>query len=315
MENFIEETFIFQSGDRRTIFGYRWSRKQENIKGIVQISHGMAETVSRYRRFAKSLTQAGFIVYGHDHRGHGKSADCINCQGYLGEKEGFQLLIADIAQLTDIIRKEHPKKPIYLFSHSMGSFAAQKYIMDYPEKLDGLILAGSNGEQGLLLKAGKTIARLESLIRGKKAKSKLMNKLTFGQYNKKFRDQETGSEWLTRDKKELKKYLDNPYCGAVFPASFYFEFIKTLEYIESEENFYRIPRNLPIYIIAGSQDPVSDYGRGIKKLEKRYQKIGVEDLEVQLYDGARHELLNEINREEVTTDIIRWLESKVEEVN
>lgn len=311
MSKIIEETFTFQSKDQRKIFVYRWSREQEKIKGIVQISHGMAETASRYRRFAKSLTKAGFIVYANDHRGHGKSADSIELQGYLGEEDGFNLLIKDIAQLTDIIKKNHPGKSIYLFSHSMGSFAAQKYIMNYPNKINGLILAGSNGPQGFTLVAGKVVSKLESMIRGRTAKSKLMNQLTFGQYNKKFEPQTTGSEWLTRDKKELAKYLENPYCGSIFPASFYYEFLDSLQYVEDKKNFHKIPKDLPIFILSGDQDPVGDFGKGVKKLEKRYKNRGVIDLDMKLYEGARHELLNELNREEVTADIINWLKERV----
>lgn len=311
MSKFIEKTFTFQSKDQREIFVYQWSRNLKKVKGIVQISHGMAETASRYRRFAKALTQAGFIVYANDHRGHGKSADSIELQGYLGEEDGFNLLIQDIAHLTDIIKEKHPEKSIYLFSHSMGSFAAQKYIMDYPNKINGLILAGSNGPQGFALTAGKVVSKLETMIRGRKAKSKLMNQLTFGQYNKNFEPQTTGSEWLTRDKKELAKYLENPYCGSIFPASFYYEFLDTLQYVEDEKNFPKIPKDLPIYILSGDQDPVGDFGDGVKKLEQRYKNRGVYDLEMKLYEGARHELLNELNREEVTADIINWLEERV----
>lgn len=308
MSGLIEENFTFQSKDQREIYVYRWRREQDEIKGIVQISHGMAETASRYRRFAESLTRAGYIVYANDHRGHGKSADHIDLQGYLGEKNGFKLLISDIAQLRDIIKEEHPGKLIYLFSHSMGSFAAQRYIMDYPVEIDGLILAGSNGEQGIILKAGEFIAKFESLVRGKKAKSKLMNKLTFGKYNQSFEPKPTGSEWLTRDTEELKKYLQNPYCGRIFPTSFYTEFLASLQYIEDKNNFHKIPQNLPIYILSGDRDPVGDFGKGVKRLKKRYENQGVEDIQLTLYKGARHELLNEINREEVTEDIIDWLD-------
>lgn len=313
MDKLRADHFTFRSTDQTEVFVHKWLRKDQKIRGVVQISHGMAETAARYERFAKFLTKSGFIVYANDHRGHGRTATDIDSLGYLGATEGFKLLVQDIAELTDIIRRENPNVPIYLFSHSMGSFAAQRYIMDYSNKIDGLILSGSNGPQGLALKAGKLVANLEMLLRGKKAKSKLMNKLTFGTYNRNFQPQTTGSEWLTRDEVELDKYLKNPYCGTIFPTSFYYEFLDSLEYIEDKENFHKIPKDLPIFIISGDQDPVGDFGKGLAKLKERYKKQGVHDLELKLYEGARHELLNELNRDEVMQDILMWLEARAPE--
>lgn len=310
MEALITDNFTFKSTDQTEIFVHKWLRKEQTVKGIVQISHGMAETAARYERFAKTLTKSGFIVYANDHRGHGQTAQDVDSLGYLGAEDGFKLLVQDIAKLTDIVRAENPNVPIYLFSHSMGSFAAQRYIMDYPNQIEGLILSGSNGPQGLALTAGKVVAKIEMRLRGKKAKSKLMNKLTFGTYNRNFKPQTTGSEWLTRDENELNKYLQNPYCGTIFPTSFYYEFLDSLMYVENEENFHKIPKNLPIFIISGNQDPVGDFGKGLMKLQARYEKSGVQDLEMKLYEGARHELLNEVNREEVTQDILMWLEAR-----
>lgn len=280
-------------------------------RGVVQISHGMAETAVRYERFAKVLNKKGFIVYANDHRGHGKTAANIDELGYLGDKDGFELLIEDIAKLSDIIKKENPDLPIYLFSHSMGSFAVQRYIMEYKDKIDGLILSGSNGEQGLSLKAGKWIVKLAMMIKGRKTKSKFIDSLIFGGFNKKFYPKTTGSEWLTRDADELDKYVQDPYCGNLFPISFYDELIENLEYIEDKDNVKKIPKNLPIFIISGAQDPVGDFGKGVKKLYKRYEKCGVKDLEIKMYEGARHELLNETNRDEVMGDVVEWLEKRV----
>ena len=314
MGKLIEKHFSFQSNDGRDIFLYQWTNEKE-IRGVVQISHGMAETAARYKRFAQALVKAGFVVYANDHRGHGKSADAIELQGYLGEENGFKRLIADMVQLTDLIKENHPNQPIFLFSHSMGSFASQRYIMDFPNKINGLILSGSNGPQGAALTAGKIVAKIEMILRGKKAKSKLMNKLTFGAYNKKFEleTQATGWEWLTRDQEEIAKYIANPYCGQIFPTSFYYEFLDSLQYVENIDNFHKIPKDLPIYILSGEQDPVGDFGKGVLKLKGRYENLGVKDLEMKLYEGARHELLNEINRKEVTRDIIRWLKKRTEE--
>lgn len=310
MSETIRTNFTYPSSDGTEINVYKWTPKEEEIKGIVQISHGMAETAIRYERFAKVLNQNGYIVYANDHRGHGNTAENIESLGYLGDNDGFNLLIGDIAKLSDIIREENGDLRIYLFSHSMGSFAAQRYIMDFKDKIDGLVLSGSNGEQGFTLNIARTIAKVEMLIRGRKAKSKLMNTLSFGAYNKKFKPEKTGSEWLSRDEEEVKKYIEDPYCGTIFPTSFYYDFLESLQYIEDESNFKKIPKDLPILIISGEEDPVGDSGKGLKKLYNRYKEAGVKDLAIKLYPGARHEILNEINRNEVMDDVVNWLDNR-----
>ena len=310
MKEATKETFAFFSQDQTEIQVHKWGIKDEKAKGIVQISHGMAETATRYERFAQELNKEGYIVYGNDHRGHGKSAKNIEALGYLGDNRGFELLIQDMATLTDRIKKEYPNMPIYLFSHSMGSFASQKYIMDYKEKIDGLILSGSNGRQGFLLKAGKLVANIEKMVKGRKFKSKMLDSLVFGSYNKPFASDGTGFEWLSRDTEEVEKYVKDPYCGTLFPTSFYCDFIAVLEDIEDKRNFGKIPKNIPILLISGEEDPVGGFGKGVEELYNRYLKCGVEQVELKLYEGARHELLNEINRDEVTLDILKWLEKR-----
>ncbi|WP_085559167.1 alpha/beta hydrolase [Carnobacterium iners] len=311
MTNSISENFTFLSSDKTGIMVYKWIPVDQEPKGVVQISHGMAETAARYERFAKVLNGKGFIVYANDHRGHGKTAASIDELGYLGEKGSFKLLVEDLATVSDRIKKENPGLPIYLFSHSMGSFAAQRYIMNYPDKINGLILSGSNGEQGLPLKAGKWLVKLAMLVKGRKAKSEFVDSLIFGGFNKKFYPKKTGYEWLTRDADELAKYVNDLYCGTLFPISFYDELIENLEHIEDKETNKKIPQNLPIVILSGAQDPVGDFGEGVKKLYKRYEVCGVKDLEMKLYEGARHEILNETNRDEVMKDIIEWLEKRI----
>lgn len=311
MTEFKNSYFTYVSKDKTEIMVYKWMPVNREPIGVVQISHGMAETAARYERFAKVLNENGFIVYANDHRGHGKTASSIDELGYLGDKGAFELLVEDIAKLSDIIKEENPNLPVYLFSHSMGSFAAQRYIMEYKDKIDGLILSGSNGEQGLVLKAGKVVTSLILMVKGRKAKFKFIDSLIFGGFNKKNPTKTTGFEWLTSDADELDKYVNDPYCGTLFPVSFYDELIGNLEYIENKSNLKKIPKELPIFILSGDQDPVGDYGKGTKKLFERYERCGVNDIDMKLYEGARHELLNETNRDEVTEDIIAWLKKRV----
>lgn len=301
--------FTFKSDDGTNIFAYKWMPKNSNVKGIVQISHGMAETAERYKRFAKVLTDNGYIVYIHDHRGHGKTAGEVENIGYLADNDGFNWLVKDLYTLTKIIKEENPHLPIFLFGHSMGSFAAQKYIMFHGNEINGLVLSGSNGKQGFLLTIGNYLAKRKAKKYGPRFKSKKINDLTFGSYNKSFEPTRTEFDWLSRDEKEVDKYIEDPYCGTIFTVGFYYDFTLGLKEIENKENINLVPKDLPIYIFSGDMDPVGKFGKGVMNLYNRYKKHGVKDLSLKLYKGGRHEMLNEINRDEVMDDVVKWLDN------
>lgn len=314
------ETFSFVSQDGFEITTHVWKpstgpspspRTTPTPKAVIQIAHGMAEHALRYREFAEFLNQAGYAVYANDHRGHGQSALSKDEQGWLGPERGFELLIEDMLTLTKLIRQKHPETPLFLFGHSMGSFATQRFIIDYPGQVDGVILSGSNGKQGLILSLGLLVAKIDGRIRGTRTKSNILNKLSFGTYNKHFAPNRTEYDWLTRDEQAVDKYATDPSCGEVFPIGFYVEFFETLRYIEDKANIAKIPHDLPILILSGSEDPVGNFGKGVAKLHERYKRCGVKDLELKLYEGARHELLNETNREEVMHDILSYLDARI----
>jgi alpha-beta hydrolase superfamily lysophospholipase len=307
----LSENFSFRSEDGTNIFVYRWSPKPNaNVRGIVQIAHGMAETAKRYERFASFLTENGYIVYANDHRGHGKTAGSPDKVGYLADDDGFDWLVKDMYQLTGIIKKEYTDLPVFLFGHSMGSFAAQKYLMLYGRELSGAILSGSNGKAPLLHNIGLIIAAFEVRKNGRKAKSKTMHKLIFGSYNKAFKPNRTEFDWLSRDNDEVDTYINDPYCGGIFTAGFYYDFMKGLIEISKTRNIYRIPKDLPVFIFSGDKDPVGGAGKGVNKLYQTYRKAGLKDITIKLYPGSRHEMLNEINREEVMKDATDWMNDK-----
>lgn len=300
--------FIFKSEDSLEIYVYKWEpEKNINIKGVVQIAHGMAETAARYEGFAKILTESGYIVYINDHRGHGKTAKNIENVGYLAEKDGFEWLVKDMYTLTDIIKKENKDLPIFLLGYSMGSFLTQRYIMLYGKELKGAILYGSNGRQGLILRIGLLVSKLEIKKNGVKAKSQILNNLIFGGYNKPFKPNRTKFDWLNRNNEEVDKYIKDPFCGTVFTCSFYYDFFKCLIEIENKKNLQTVPKDLPIYIFSGGKDPVGKSGKGVKRLVETYKSLGVKDLTFKLYKDGRHDMLNEINKDEVIEDILKWL--------
>jgi alpha-beta hydrolase superfamily lysophospholipase len=191
------------------------------IKGAVQIAHGMAEHAGRYERFADALTKAGYAVYANDHRGHGKTAGSQKEVGYFADENGWEKVVDDMHTLTGIIKKECPKKPFFLFGHSMGSFLSRHYSMLYAKELTGLVLSGTGGDPGALGKIGLFIATIEAKLKGKKAKSEMMNKLSFGAFNGAFKPNRTDYDWLSRDNAEVDKYISDPWCGAVFTAGFF----------------------------------------------------------------------------------------------
>lgn len=304
----IASNFTFNSSDKTEIFVYKWMPEEGNAKGIVQIAHGMAEHGQRYDRFAKHLTRNGYIVYANDQRGHGKTAGAIENLGYLSDEDGFDLLVKDLHDLSMIIKSEYPSLPLTLFGHSMGSFAAQRYIMLYGNDLDGVILSGSNGKQGRILKIASLIAKREIKKQGRKVQSLRLNDLIFGANNRKFEPSRTKFDWLSRDEKEVDKYNGDPYCGTVFTTGFFYDFFIGLMKIEDKRNIRLVPKDLPIYIFSGDKDPVGKFGKGVVNLYNRYKDQGVKDVEYKLYKDGRHEMLNEINRDEVMNDVVEWLE-------
>lgn len=303
--------FSFKGREDTKISVYKWEPdNKQDIKAVIQISHGMAETANRYEGLASYLNEAGYIVYANDHRGHGKSALSLDKLGYLGEEDGFMSMVEDVHTLNTIIKEENEGLPVFLLGHSMGSFISQRYIQLYGQELNGVILVGTNGNQGSLINIGILVAKLEMRFRGRKHKSNLLNNLSFGGYNKKFQPNRTEFDWLTRDEREVDKYIKDEYCGTIFPTSFYHDFLKGLKSIWKEENKSKIPINLPIFIIAGDKDPVGNFGKGILNLYNFYKSIGVVDVNYKLYKEGRHEILNEINRKEVFQDVLNWIDSK-----
>lgn len=302
--------FYFKGKEDLNIHVYKYTSENIKPKAVVQIAHGMSETAIRYKEFAQELTKNGYVVYINDHRGHGITAKTIDNIGYLAEKDGFTCLVEDMNILTNIIKEENPHLPIYLFGHSMGSFVSQRYIMEYGDNLAGLILSGSNGKHGKILKVAQLISKSEIKKHGRRHRSKKLDNLIFGGNNKGFKPSKTDFDWLSRDEKEVQKYIDDPFCGVLFTCGFFYDFIKGLQEVEDKENLKKVPLDLPIYIMSGDKDPVGKNGKGVLRLKDRYVNLGVKKVSCKLYEGGRHEMLNEINKEEVIKDIISWLDER-----
>jgi alpha-beta hydrolase superfamily lysophospholipase len=291
------DTFTFKAADGTQIFTYRWMPDDASaIVGAVQIAHGMVEHAARYER---------------DHRGHGKTAGSLDRVGYFADEMGWEKVVVDMHTLTGIIKKECPKKPFFLFGHSMGSFLSRYYSMHYADELSGLLLSGTAGDPGIMGKIGLFIAKMDAKIHGKKAKSNIMNKLSFGAFNDAFKPNRTNYDWLSRDNAEVDKYVNDPWCGAVCTAGFFCDLLGGVVYINKKENIAKIPKSLPIYIYSGAKDPVGGNTKGVSQVYNTLKDAGIGDVTLKFYEDARHETLNEINREEVFRDVIAWMNKHI----
>ncbi len=269
-------------------------------KAIVQIVHGMAEHIDRYDRPARALNAAGYLVIGRNHRGHGPNAELL---GYFADQNGWQKLIDDTRADGEDIRGQYPGIPFFLLGHSMGSFLAREYAVQFGKELDGLILSGTGWYDRALCRSGRLMAKCFP----RKKPCQFVNNIAFAGNNKPFSPGRTGFEWLSRDDQEVDKYVADPLCGFCFTASAFADFFGGLEALTYEKDISVMPKDLPVYFMSGGRDPVGQMGEGVKKVAEQFRRLGMRDVTVKLYPDARHELFNEINRDEVTADLIAWL--------
>lgn len=281
-----------------------------SIKGVVQISHGMAEYSNRYARFALELCKAGYAVFVSDHIGHGSSIIDRDMLGFFGETEGEEHFVEDLKSLTDIIKSEYPNLPFFMLGHGMGSLIARKYTAKYGYLLDGVIYSGTSGENPAL---GIGISLANALIKqnGAMHRSEVLDAIAFGAYNRKTQKR-TENDWATRDEEEVDKFNADELCGYTYTVSGMKALFTTLKQVSSKRWYNTVPLSMPIYLISGTMDPVGDYSKGVNEVYKMLKKTGHKNVTMKLYEGARHEILNEINREEVYADIINWLNEKAE---
>ncbi|MGV8921000.1 MAG: lysophospholipase [Pseudomonas sp.] len=275
-------------------------------RAIVMLSHGMAEHSGRYERFGAALNAAGFALYVPDQRGHGQTA-AHGELGHYADDEGWSKVVGDLACLSQYIHQKHPGLPIFLMGHSMGSYIAQAYLLHHSASLQGAILSGSNFQPVSLYRSASIIARLERLRQGPTGRSALIEWLSFGSFNKAFKPVRTPFDWLSRDPQEVDKYVNDPLCGFRCTNQFWIDMLGGLQQISKPTNLAQIDPTLPLLIIGGECDPVSE-GKRLKDLADAMTRAGNQTLQLKIYPQARHEVLNETNRDEVTSDLLDWLE-------
>jgi len=302
------KTFTFKSSDNENIFVYKWM-PDNNLqpKAILQIAHGMAEHATRYNEFAEELIKHNFIVYANDHRGHGQTAKSVNEQGFFATKNGWNLVVEDMFLLTNLIKKENPNIPVFLLGHSMGSLLTRTYIIKYQNNVNGIILSGTSGEKGMLIKSAKFLSKILTITQGKQTPTNLMNNMSFGKFNDKFKPNRTPFDWLSTNNENVDNYIADPFCGAIFSTQFFNDLSSGVDFINKKENILKIEKKLPILMISGEDDPVGNFTKGVKMVYNTYNELGINNIEVRFYKNFRHEILNETNRKQVFADIIEWI--------
>ncbi len=304
------DTFSFKAEDQKELFVYRW-RPDEGapVKAIVHVAHGMAEHAARYARVAGALVAAGYAVYANDHRGHGKTA-APGDLGWMGVG-GFTRAVQDLEQLIVYEKAENPGLPAVLFGHSMGSYMAQALMIESGASIRGAVLSGSAGKPSLMASAGRVVAREERLRLGARGTSGLLQALSFDAFNKGFAPNRTAFDWLSRDEAEVDAYIADPLCGFAVSTQLWVELLDALASIAQPARQAQVPRDLPVYVFAGSEDPVGEKTKSLEQLLSAYGRAGVHDVTHRFYAGGRHETLNETNRDEVTRDLVAWLDGRV----
>lgn len=293
------------------VFARSWAPADESkIKAIIQVAHGMAEHGERYQAFAYYMAYHGYAVFINDHIGHGRSVGSDDELGYFGEKDGFNGFVNDARVITVKAAEKYPGLPIIFFGHSMGSFVARSYVEKFGKDLSGAVFCGTSGFNPAA-SAGIALTNIISKFKGSRYRSQFIDHIAFGTYNNKIESPRTKFDWLTRDNGEVDAYIEDPLCGFLFTAAGYRDMFTLLKNVSEKRWYKQVPKDLPMFIISGEADPVGAYGKGIRQVYNDLRSTGHENVKMKLYEGARHEILNETNAKDVMKDLLQWADGLV----
>ena len=307
----MKNNFYFLSKDKETqIHCIEWVPEGEPI-AILQICHGMCEYIDRYDDFAGYLCDRGFYVVGNDHLGHGESVKDDDHYGYFHPSKGNTYLLGDMEEVRKTAAKKYPGIPYFLLGHSMGSFLTRQYMTLAGSELSGVIIMGTGNQPSAMLKVGKTLSAAFAKKNTWFDRNTTMAKIAFAGYNDKIENQRTLMDWLSRDEGIVDKYVEDPWCTFRFTLNGYYNLFYSIEEAQNPRNVANMPKNLPLFIVSGDEDPVGNYVKGVVKVYAFYKNEGIEDVSIKLYEGYRHEILNEIGREIVYEDLEKWMKAHI----
>ena len=293
----------------RTLHAFRCIPEGE-VRAIVQLSHGMVEFIDRYKPLAEDLAGRGILVTGHDHLGHGGSIRTKDDYGYFAEPDGNRAVLDDLHAMTTLTKQLYPGVPYFLLGHSMGSFYARQYLCEYGAELDGAILMGTGYQPKALVTLARTVCRMLAVFFGWQHRSRLVRDLSFLGYNKGLEGR-TPHDWLNRDPAEVDKYRADERCMFTFTLNAYYSMFTGILRLYDPDFLNRMPKDLPLLFLAGDADPVGEQSKGVQRAIDSLKAVGVQNITQKFYPGARHELLVEINRQEVFADIGNWLDQQL----
>lgn len=306
-----QEFYMSSSDGLNRIHGVIWE-PEGRVRAVLQITHGMAEHIQRYHDFAEYLNEYGIAVIGHDHLGHGGSVKSMEDLGFAGEKKGKIYLLRDMHNVTKRAKSEFPDVPVFILGHSMGSFYLRRYITCWGAEIQGAIIMGTGSQPYALARFAKGLAQILKLVKGPRHRSSLLYKMTIGGYESSFGTKKRPGSWLTRDDDIVKAYQEDPYCGFPFTVAAYHDLFSLLADLGRRKDFDKIPRNLPIYLVSGLEDPVGDFSKGVLNVYNEYTAMDMEDVDIKFYLYNRHEILNELDNQEVYGDIRAWIQARLQ---
>ncbi len=305
------EDFCFESSTGRNTIRALKCVPDGKPRAVVQISHGIAEHIDRYRDFMAFLAENGFVAVGDDHLGHGKTITDPKDQGFFAEKDGWEHVVRDMDKLHDLMREQYPDIPYVFFGHSMGSFLTRTYLIEHPDKYDAAIISGTGHQAKAMVLGGYAAAGFFVRKEGARAVGTALNNIAFGSYNKGYDNPRTIYDWLSRDPAVPDAYAADPLCGFIATNGLFRDMMGGIKFITNQKNIDRMNKEKPIYFMSGDADPVGENGKGVTRAYQAFCKAGLHDVTIRLYPGGRHEMLNETNKDQVYQDILNWLEEKV----
>lgn len=306
------EEFYFDSNDKKSkLHAVKWIPECEKPVSILQIVHGMAEYIDRYDGFATFLAERGILVVGDDHLGHGKSLGENGTKGYFCEGPADKILVEDEQTLKKIMQQEYPDVPYFIFGHSMGSFITRNYLAQYGNEVQGAVICGTGMQAKGLLQFSLGLTKVLKLFQGDKHPSNLLNVAAFGSYCKKIDNAKTVFDWLSHDDAVVNAYIADPDCGFTFTINGFRTMFQLIFNLHDRSYISGMPKELPLLLIAGHEDPVGDYGNAVEGVFKSYKELGMQHVDCKLYDNMRHEILNELGKETVYQDVYSWIKLQI----
>ena len=302
-----EELFYSSRDNRTNIHAIKWIPQMKQPQFILQVIHGMAEHIECYDYFARYMAEKGVLVVGEDHLGHGGSIGEDGMSGYFCKEDPATVVVRDVHRLKKMIQEEYPGIPYVILGHSMGSFILRNYLCRYGTGISAAIITGTAYQEHLLVRTAKAFTTFLTLFQGERHKSTFIDNMAFGTFNKKIEHPVTKFDWLTKETGRVNSYIEDPMCGFLFTLNGFYTLFSLIDRLYIDRNLTLMPKKLPIYIASGSEDPVSNYGKDVARLYEDYQKMGMKNVTFRLYEGDRHEILNELDKETIYEDIFLFL--------